>query len=369
MRWSSFLVLQAILITACGETPVATDDSDLAKGGGPPTTGNITVVNLGFAVATDIDEEGRIVGWRETRTVTRAVLWAPTIRRGTTGSAGDLPAPVGGATYAVGMNEAQQVAGVRSNADLGHAVLWSGGVFQVLGDGVALGSAADDVSDPSGTGTRFVVGHLEEPFHAAVWRVSGSGGVSGPEQLPTMDQSGGQAIAASSSGMIVGDVESPSNPIPVKWTESTSGWQVSPLALLPGANYGQALDVNEGGAAVGFNGASSGCSRGVAWTPPSYAAIPLQDLAGGVCSWAWAINGEGQITGNARDSRGRHQAVLWTPLATGGYSILSLGGLKSTAWGDGRGLNEPEADASGVRSVEVAGISGGRATLWKVKLP
>ena len=374
MRCPLLLLVPAILITACSETPPLAPDreSDLAKGGGgPPATGNITVVDLGFTLANDIDEHGRVAGWSQSSAGTRAILWTPVARRGTTGTARTLPGLGGKETYAVGMNEAQQVVGLATDGSTYHAVLWNGDLLQVLGDGVASGSAADDLSDPSEGGIRFVVGRTEGPFRPAVWRVSGVGGISGPELLPGYPAgvSGGQAIAANSSGLIVGDSESPSTILPVRWTESATGWEAAPLALLPGTSRGQALDVNEDGAAVGFNSRSSGCSRGVAWTPPSYPAVPLQDLAGGFCSWAWAINGVGQITGGARDARGAEQPVLWTPLGTGGYSILPLGGSKRVSQGQGRSLNDPEADPSGGRTLEVVGITGGRATLWKVKLP
>ena len=374
MRWPTFLLISAVLIAACSENSLAPDrESDLAKGGGGrPTTGNSTAVNLGFSLAMDIDEDGRVVGWNEARAGISAILWTPATPRGTTGTAGTLPGLGGRDTYAIGMNDAEQVAGVATDATTFHAVLWQGGALQVLGDGGASGSVADDVSDPSAGGTRFVVGHTEGPFRPAVWRVSGSGAVSGPEVLPghPAGVDGGQAIAANSSGLLVGDTESesPATLLPVRWTESGTGWNATPLELLPGTSRGQALGVSEGGVAVGFNGASSGCSHGVVWAAPDYRATQLQDLAGGSCSWAWSVNEAGQITGNARDARGAQQAVLWTPLGPGGYAVLALAGAKPTAQGDGRGLNEPETD-SGQRTVQVVGLSGGRATLWKVKLP
>jgi hypothetical protein len=373
MRWPLFLFVPAALISACSETPplAPRNGSDFAKSGNAgPTAGNITAVSLGFTIANDIDEYGRVIGWDQSRVPTRAFLWTPASRRGTTGSAATLTGVAGSDTYALGINEAQQVAGVFMGATTTHAVFWNAGVLNHLGEAGGLGSAADDLSDPLTSGDRLVVGHGEGPFRAAVWRVTSTGGFSGPETLPGAE-SGGQAIAVNGSGTIVGDAESPTMIIPLRWTLSTTGpgWNRAALGLLPGTTRGQALGVNADGAAVGFNGASTGCSRGVTWAASSATAIPLQDLAGGGCSFAWSINRAGQITGSARDVRGRQQAVLWVPLQTGGYSIVALGGVKGVSQGEGRGLNEQEIDGSGVRTVEVVGSSGGLGTLWKVKLP
>jgi hypothetical protein len=48
---------------------------------------------------------------------------------------------------------------------------------------------------------------------------------------------------------------------------------------------------------------------------------------------------------------------------------MALGGRKGVSTGAGYGLNEPEVDCSGNRSVEVVGTTNGSAMLWKVKLP
>jgi hypothetical protein len=375
MRSPLLLLLPTALLIACGETaPLApADNSDLAKGGGGrPAASNITAVSLGFTQANDIDEYGRVVGWNQSRAPTQAFLWTPATRRATTGSGGVLPGVTGSNTYATGINEAQQIAGVFTGATAEHAVFWNATALNQLGDGGGSGGAADDISDPlTSGGDRLVVGHGDGPFQAAVWRVTSAGGFSGPVTLPGAE-AGGQAIGVNSSGTIVGDLESPTSLLPQRWTPSTTGtgWVQSTLDLLPGSTSGQALGVNADGAAVGFNTAASGCNHGVAWAQSSSTAIPLQDLTGGSCSFAWSINRAGQITGSARDARGRQQAVLWTPLESGGgYSILALTGAKSAATGEGHGLNEPEMDGSGNRSVEVVGTSGGRATLWKVKLP
>jgi hypothetical protein len=111
------------------------------------------------------------------------------------------------------------------------------------------------------------------------------------------------------------------------------------------------------------------CAHGAVWSANISEPRPLPDLAGGFCSIAWAINAAGQITGSARDSRGRDQAVLWLPTGTGTYTVLALGNTPGASQGEGRGLNSPQADGTGGTVVEVVGHSGGPAALWKVKLP
>src|SRR4051812_35680677 len=106
MRWTLYPLVSIALLTACGETPslAPTDGSDLARGGAArPAAGSSTIVDLGFTLANDIDEYGRIVGWDQSKVPTRAFLWTPATRRGTTGSANALPGISGSDTYATGI--------------------------------------------------------------------------------------------------------------------------------------------------------------------------------------------------------------------------------------------------------------------------
>jgi uncharacterized membrane protein len=331
-------------------------------------------------MATDIDEQGRVVGFDNLRDGLHAMLWTPATTRGTTGSLTALADLGGTQGYAEALNDVGQIAGGSSDGANFHATVWDGGTPHALTEpaGAATG-AADGISDQLLGGNRLVVGRADFPTttQAAVWRVSGAASsfsVLGVEVLPGLRPDGaGQATAANSSGLIVGDalITGSDFPRPAEWSFSSSKWTIIQLAVLPGQDFGQVLDVNASGAAVGHNGQAgvAGCNHGAVWPPNTLQPRALQDLAGGSCSVAWAINDAGQITGSARDSRGRNQAVLWLPTGAGSYSILNLGNPPGSLSSEGRGLNEPQADGSGGVVLEVVGASGSRATLWKVRLP
>jgi len=370
MRRPLLLLLAAGILTACAETtpPLAPDrDGDLinSQGLGPPSTRNITAVRLDFDRAFDIDEQGRVVGDDASRRAgVRGVLWTPLTRRGTTGSIIYLSDLGGGETVASGINEEGLITGGSAHQPF----IWNGGIHALGKPEGATGGFADDLSDPSG-GIRYVAGRIELPAgnRAAVWTLSGTEAADfavEPYLLPGFrDDNRGQAFAVNAAGTVVGDaLDDTGLHQPTRWTLSNSEWTPQQLGLLDEATSGQAFDVNAFGAAVGVN-YSTACVRGVAWAAGSTTPTALQDLAGGFCSFAWAINDAGQITGSARDVRGRNQAVLWIPNAEGGFSILAL----SRLGGEGRGLNEPQADGSGALVLEVVGGPG--ATLYKVKLP
>jgi len=372
MRHPLLLLLAAGVLTACAETtpPLAPDrEGDLLSGQGlgPPSTRNITAVRLDFSHGVDIDEQGRVVGFNQTRTGVRGVLWIPSSRRGTSGSITDLGDLGGGQTFASGINEEGLITGESADATAHLPFIWNGGIHALGKPAEAAGGFADDLSDATG-GIRYVAGRIDLPagHRAAVWTLSGTGDADfavEPYLLPGLrDDNRGQAFAVNAAGTVVGDaLDNTGLNQPVRWTLSGSTWTPQKLDL-SGGTHGQAFDVNESGAAVGVN-YSATCARALVWAAGSTTPTALQDLTGGSCSIAWAINQAGQITGEARNARGWTRAVLWIPQAAGGYSILDLG-----SGAPGRGLNEPEADASGVLVLQVVGGSG-RAKLWKVKLP
>jgi uncharacterized membrane protein len=370
MRRPLLLLLAAGILTACAETspPLAPDregDLNNGLGLGPPKTRNITTVNLRFSQGIDIDEEGRVVGYDQSRTGISGVLWTPSSPRGTSGSITDLGSLGGTETFAFGINEEGLITGGSNN----HAFVWNGSINALTEPAGAAASFADDVSDPS-SGTRYVAGRIDfsDGSRAAVWRLSGSDLEVAPDLLPGLRaDNAGQAFAVNAAGTAVGDaLDDTGLNQPVRWTLSGSTWTPQKLDL-SGGTYGQAFDVNAAGVAVGYQRNTAGCDRrGLVWAPGSTTPTALQDLDGGPCSVAWAINNAGHITGSARDAfppPGRNQAVLWIPIEGGGYSILAL----SRLGGEGRGLNEPVPDASGIKILEVVGGPG--ATLWKVKLP
>src|SRR4051794_29488955 len=156
MRWPLFLLVPAALIGACSETPplAPNNGSELAKGGGGrPGSGNVTAVTLGFTNAKDIDEYGRIVGSLQSRSGIAAILWTPATRRASTGSTLTLPGIGGTQNFAEGLNEAEQVAGIVTDASGAmHAVLWNAGALQRMTESGVSQSVADELSDPFPSG-------------------------------------------------------------------------------------------------------------------------------------------------------------------------------------------------------------------------
>lgn len=338
------------------------------------------MADLGFGFAQDIDEQGRVIGFDQTSALLQGKLWRPASIRGTVGTISDLGDLGGGEGYALGINEALQIAGGSSDAAGFHATLWEGTTPHLLTEPAgATGGFGNDISDQLADGSRLVAGIADFPAASrpTLWRTSGSGGgltTLGTEVLPGLVAGGsGQASGVSASGLVVGDAVSTGSDLvqPVKWSLAGSTWVVTALGLLPNQTYGQALDVNAGGTAVGHNGSGGvGCNRGVVWPANSPTPTGLPDLANGPCSMAYAINDAGQITGWAVDAGHRAHAVLWQPAGGGAYSILNLEELRGTRSSEGRGLNEPQPDGSGGQVLEVVGVSGSsRATLWKVRLP
>jgi uncharacterized membrane protein len=386
MNWDrrTLALATVIALSACADehqptspSAVVVSDHGRPSGGASPV---VAIVGLGFAVGADVDEQGQAVGWDLPNGIFHARLWAPAVTRGTVGTITDLPELSGGQSYALGLNEAHQIAGGSADATAFRAVVWDGTALHALGEPTgAIGSSADDISDQLADQSRLVAGRVDlaTVSRPAVWRISGTAAgfsVLSVALLPGLRPDGaGQAIAASANGVVVGDAETTGSdlPSPVRWNFSGSTWSLTALGLLPNQTFGQVLDVNSSGIAVGHNGsAGAGCSHGAVWPPDGVTPTVLQDLAGGSCSFAWAINDAGEITGSARDARGRNHAVLWRPAGSGGYSILNLGELRGTRSSEGRGLNEPQPDGTGGQILEVVGVSGSsRGTLWKVRLP
>jgi hypothetical protein len=369
----------AIGLLGCSERPSPTAPS---AEGFPPASiqqpSNVTILKLGFSLAIDIDEFGRVVGWDLATTPTRAVWWRPGSRRGLTGSTTYLSG-LGGDTYVLGSNDVRQSAGSSSDGTVFHAVLWDGTTRRTLGEPAgATESLSDDVSEPAPDGTRRVAGNATfgTTRQPVVWTFTGTGAtyrLLSRQILPSPSAGGGQAIDVNREGLVTGDVWPSAGQLgtPAKWLKQSDGsYQFTALHLLPGKVHGQGLGLNASGAIVGHNGANTGCNAGVIWPANSLDPIVLPDLTGGACSFAWSINNAGQIAGGARDTRGRTQAVLWLPRTGGGYTVLALGRPKGFLSGEARSLNEPLAGAGEGLVVEVVGVSGCcRATLWRVTLP
>ncbi|HEV2086020.1 MAG TPA: hypothetical protein VGR09_13165 [Gemmatimonadales bacterium] len=382
MRYCPLLLVIGFLFACQEASPPTAPTSDPVAGAQAANTllasGSIVIVSLGFTAALDVDEQGRTVGWKSASTGAQAVVWSPGTARAATGTRTVLSG-LGGDTYAWGLNDGADITGGSTVGSALHAVVWSSSALHSIGEPAgAVGGFAEDITNALSDGTRLVAGRSDFPTASrpTVWRVSGTGSslaVVGMDLLPGFGSNGsGQAIGVNSSGVVVGDAEAAgSDPQPARWTLSGTSWSITALGLLAGQTYGQVLGVSSTGDAVGFNRLAGGtaCMHGAVWPANTVTPKPLHDLAGGLCSTAWSINAAGQITGSARDSRGRNQAVLWLPSGTGTYTVLALGNRRGAFQSEGRGLNSPQADGTGGTALEVVGQSGGAAVLWKVKLP
>jgi probable HAF family extracellular repeat protein len=372
-----FALLLLLALAACQDAEIATAPeagSGTARRAGKPTSA-VTITDLGLAsgqadnVAEDIDDQGRIAGWRGPWSgPNRAFLWTPTTARGTVGTVLDLGDLGGGAAEARGMNQSGQIVGSSTTASGAvHAFLWEGGsIHELPSSGTAVRDVANGVNDAA---TRLVVGGEETVGLALLWSVAGSGSsfqASGPVALPGLSGPGGFAFAVNNAGVVVGYGYGAGTNQPAKWTATGAGWTITALPLPPAAIGGVARDVNTAGTIVGETSESGiNCSRAVAWTP---AVSLLPGLAAGSCSAAKAVNDAGQIAG-VSSVRGGYHAVLWQPLPAGGYAVTDLGTLSGTS-PEVRAMNEPGAGGQG--GVEVVGFSQDRkgafhATLWTLK--
>lgn len=128
--------LAVVLLLACaGEAPVTgpAADAELAAGGvrGKPSPGtppSVAIVKLGFTLAFDVDNAGRVVGWQVPSSgPIRSLLWDPVTQQST--DLGDLGS---GETNALAMNEMLQIAGGSEDATGWRPAVWDAGSWRPL---------------------------------------------------------------------------------------------------------------------------------------------------------------------------------------------------------------------------------------------
>jgi probable HAF family extracellular repeat protein len=110
--------------------------------------------------------------------------------------------------------------------------------------------------------------------------------------------------------------------------EGLRQYAITPLGVLPGANYSYAKGINNWGAVVGFSALQA------SWEHPFlYYDGDMRDLGtlGGVSGYATAMNDSGQVVRSATDFRGRYHAFLYSE---GGllHDLGTLGGNTSIAY-------------------------------------
>lgn len=177
--------------------------------------------------------------------------------------------------------------------------------------------------------------------HASLWS---SGSVI---DLGTLGGNSSIAWAINDSGQVAGSSYTASgSQHAALWSGST----VTDLGTLGGPRS-QALGLNNSGQVVGISqiNSYSGNYHAVLWD--GAAVVDLGTMAGGVPSFAYAINDSGTITGWRSDSTGQ-RATVWN-----GTAVTDLGTL-----GSGVDINSFDAVA-GFRLIN--GTSERRATVWE----
>ena len=106
-----------------------------------------------------------------------------------------------------------------------------------------------------------------------------------------------------------------------------------------GGSFSAAIGINNDGVAVGYSTLQPQDAitntHAVCWLLTETQPRPLPDYGAGLMSYAWSINDGGQIAGDAADTNGIQQAVLWNPNpgATNGlgYDLVNLNDLAGRA--------------------------------------
>jgi len=258
-----------------------------------------TRLSLGTGSATDVNNQGQVVGYHVTDGGARAFLWS----NRTLQNLGSLG---GGGSWAFGINEVGQVVGQSDRTDgLWHAFLWQNGTMQDLG---ALGDDYSAATAIDGNGR--VVGYTSKlggETRAFLWengrmtRLSGLG--TGYSQASSIDN----------QGRIVGTYGSQSSPRAFRWAAGV----VTDLGTLGGATASAAATV--GGKIVGASAKATGAERAFLWQ--NGLMTGLGTLAGGSSS-ANAINALGHIVGWSQQPDSQPRAVIWRD---GTLSAIAVG--------------------------------------------
>jgi uncharacterized membrane protein len=360
-----FIIL--MLLAGCAEPASSPGDPDLGKGSVPGTTVTDLRPDGEESFANDVNDAGMVVGQSGTLFFTpfRALVWTPTVPRGTTFTWQDIGTFPGDSSAAAhGVNNSGHVVG--SSGD--KAFLWtSKGGMQELSFQPGVNSGYPRAINNSG----HVVGSNVR------WTVSvDAGGIVSLlniEQLGTLPGAiSGNAFGLNELGQAVGyanlSYDGPTHA--VLWTKETAGWHIEDLGTLPGHQGSIANGINSWGMVVGQSMPAQGCHQAVVWLTQDgrkSGMIQLPTL-GGCGAAAGGINDQGRIAGWSQNSRNETVATMWTVTPTGAVtSMQGFGRLNGTYLAS---ATELSATINGI--TQMAGYSRTpkgkeRATLWTVQ--
>lgn len=268
-----------------------------------------TRLSIRSGLATDVNNQGQVVGYHHTTQGTRAFLWS----NGTLRNLGTLG---GGGSWALAINEAGAVVG-RSTTASGatRAFLWQDGVMRDLG---ALGADYSVATGLDAAGR--VVGYTDRFDGSETLAFLWENGQM--RRLPGLDRGHSTATAIDNQGRIVGWYGDPVSPRAFLW----SAGRVTDLGTLGGQTA--IAGALAGGRIVGWSIAGSGAQRAFLWQNGSMAG--LGTLAGGGSS-ANGINALGHVVGWSQQPDSQARAFLWkegvmSTIATGQAEDINKAG-------------------------------------------
>jgi probable HAF family extracellular repeat protein len=222
------------------------------------------------SVAWGINANGDVVGWSTGPNGTRGFVYSNLLKMVALPGLPNRPR-----SLARDINDAGDIVGSANagGTDVGHAVIWKGGIAQDLG---TLGGAFSEG-----------------------WGINNIGQAVG--------------TAGTSDGKVHGFVYTPGNPL---------------ADLTPNSDQGAATDINDAGQITGYKTAFGGY-HAFRWNGSF---LDLGVLPGFAHSFGWAINLSGQVAGSSTTASGNSERLI---RFTDGSGLQDLGGSgeHNTAWG------------------------------------
>jgi probable HAF family extracellular repeat protein len=285
------------------------------------TITDLSILGDTYSMAADINNAGQIVGYSNNATGGHAILW-----NGTTQT---YLGTLGGNSWANSINNAGQIVGVSSETadDAGHATLWNGTTPTDLNPFWADSSVAVSIND-SGQ----VVGFFRNdsyPWGAVLWNDGTPVDINDNRYFNE-----NYASDINNAGQVVG---SGYNPVNADWNGNDAFiWDGTTMEFLGPLEWGSyASAINNTGQVVGYYdiNRSPDDDRGFLWSDGVMTELnSLLDTAtvnaGWAITYAWDINDNGWIVGQAHNSiSNENHAFLLAPVPEPETYALFMAGL------------------------------------------